>query len=106
MPETVTPEVGMGATRQLWSDRHAGTIISVSKSGKTLWWRQDVAIVSLGSEADGSAEYEYLPGPESDPGYKFTLRRNGRWVLEGCSMTNRGSGLGIGHRSEYRDPSF
>lgn len=101
----VVPAPGVGATRQLWSDRHAGTIVRVSKSGKALWWVRDIAVVVSGSEFDGSAEYDYRPDPAGAE-LKFTLRRNGRWVIEGAGMNDRGSGLGIGSRREYRDPSF
>ena len=35
------PEVGMGATQLMWTDRSAGTIIEVSKSGKKLVFQRD-----------------------------------------------------------------
>jgi len=31
-----TPAIGMGATIYMWSDRHAATVVAISKSGKRI----------------------------------------------------------------------
>ena len=110
-----TPTVGMGATLLRWSDRHAATIIAV-KLTKTGCWRitvqHDKAAVVSGSAHDGSAEYEYSADPtgmtedfEFDPAKK-------RWFQLGPDAAGRlrrvkdGSGITIGRRESYRDPSF
>lgn len=100
----ITPVPGMGATMCMFSDRHAGTIVSISKSGKSLMWRQDKAIVVSGNQMDGSASYRYEEDPEAQE-QEFKLRKNGRWVQAGESM-RRGTGLALGCRDEYYDPSF
>lgn len=118
------PEVGMGATELCYTDRHAGTIVAVAKSGKSLSWQRDKAIRQLRgkdasvaikeAEADGTAgtlhvmsdgqEYRYEAQPEATV-HTYTLRKNGAWVEEGSSMKN-GTRLGIGYRQEYYDYSF
>ena len=97
-------EVGQGATVCLYSDRLAGTIIEVNKSGKTVRWREDNYKITKGSTQDGSAEYEYTPSaPNENREYTFTLRKNGRFIRKGDDMT--GITL-IPGRSRYHDPTF
>ena len=67
-------------------------------------WRQDKAVVVSGTTMDGSAQYQYEPDPDA-PEQEFKLRKNGRWVRAGESM-RRGTGLALGCRDEYYDPSF
>jgi hypothetical protein len=99
------PSIGMGATRILYTDRHAGTIVSVNE--KTLIWRRDAANRILSNEEsfmNDSQSYEFASDPNGTE-YIFTLRKNGRWVQKGESMYS-GTKLSIGHRSEYYDFSF
>lgn len=96
------PTVGMGATMLCWSDRHAATIVEVSKSGKKVGIVQDIATRTDKNGMSESQEYDFTPGTGS-PIY-YTLRKNGAWVREGDSM--RGSRIVIGDRSEYHDFSF
>lgn len=99
-----TPEVGMGATDLLWTDRHAGTITWVSPDGKRLRWRRDKAIRMDDHGMCDCQSYRYEPNPDAAE-YEFTLRKNGRWVRKGAPMRGSGS-LGIGYRKEYYDFSF
>ena len=100
MKQNIKPEVGMGCTECLWSDTHACTITRISPSGKTIWYKNDIAKVVKGSCQDGSAEYEY-EFDESAPENKATLRKNGRYRATGTNYL-----IAIGHRREYYDPSF
>ena len=100
-----TPHVGMGATRLLYTDRQAGTIISVK--GKTIIWKRDESTRTLNegeSYMNDSQSYDYKADPNGIE-YTFTLRKNGRWVQQGESMQS-GTKLSIGHRKEYHDFSF
>lgn len=107
------PEVGMGATLLLWTDRQAATIIAVETDaqGRTMVTvQEDAAKVIRGSERDGSAEYAYTADPrgatytfrmEEGKGWRaVTKGARGRWKLA------EGHGLRIGDRRHYRDPSF
>lgn len=100
----VVPVPGMGATKCFISDRHPGTIVSVSKSGKSQMWCSDKYTLVSGNVMDGSAQYRYEPNPEAVP-EEFKLRKNGRWVRAGESMRN-GTGLSLGSRDRYYDPHF
>lgn len=94
------PQVGMGCTICMYSDRHAATIVRISPSGKTVYVQQDTATVVRGSRYDGTAEYSYEPDPTA-PIRAFRLTKRG-WRAGG----KNGTGLLIGHRDEYYDPSF
>lgn len=98
--EPARPEVGMGATILRWSDRHAATIVGVSKSGKTVQVQRDHAkrIDKLGM-TDSGQQYEFSRNPDA-PIYAYRLGKRG-WRGKGGSP-----GLLIGHRDEYYDFSF
>lgn len=105
----------MGATLLRWSDRNAATIISVSLTKSGCWRitaQQDNATVTSGSVHDGSAEYSYSPNPEG-PTEQFEFDPNHhRWFALQPDTQGRlrrskeGSGITIGRRESYRDPSF
>jgi len=97
-----TPEVGMGATMLLWSDRHAGTVVEVK--GKRLVWQRDKATRADTYGMSDCQSYTYEANPEGET-EAFTLRKNGEWVREGSSMKS-GTTLGLGYRREYYDYSF
>lgn len=107
-----TPTVGMGATELMWTDRHALTIVEVVMKGdkvERIATTRDDAKVVRGSGHDGSAEYEYTSNVNGSKSWwrigskglwEGIHQRDGRW-----RKTNT-SGLRIGSREEYRDPSF
>jgi hypothetical protein len=108
------PTVGMGATILLWTDRHAATIVEVSKDkqGRTIIGvQEDDSKVIKGSTMDGSAEYEYSRRPDAPVRY-WRLNAKGFWEKitknEETGRWNKvdGNGIRIGAREEYRDPSF
>lgn len=98
------PEVGMGATEVLYTDRHAGTIVEVSASGTRLVWQRDIATRTDERGMTDAQSYTYEPDPTARREI-FTLRKNGRWVSQGSSMKG-GRRLVIGVRNEYYDYSF
>lgn len=100
----IVPVPGMGATKCFISDRYPGTIISVSKSGKSLMWGADRVTLVSGNVYDGTAKYSYETDPDAHP-EEFKLRKNGRWVRAGESMRN-GTGLSLDRREKYYDPDF
>ena len=100
MKELVKPVVGMGCTECLWTDSHAATIVKVSPSGKTIWYRRDIAKVVKGSCQDGSAEYEYVYD-ENGYDHKATLRKNGQYRESGTDYY-----IALDCRREYYDPHF
>jgi hypothetical protein len=93
------PEVGMGATLLMYSDRHAYTITEVK--GNKLWAVEDKAIRTDSNGMSDSQSYRYEPGtgkPEL-----FSLRKDGRWH-EGTTL--KGTVLQIGERDAYHDFGF
>lgn len=101
------PEVGMGATEILYSDRHAGTIVATKAvRGKVVRvdWTRDEAIRVDENGRSESQSYCYKLDPFA-PIEVFTLRKNGAWVKAGQSMRN-GRRLAIGKRDEFYDYSF
>lgn len=95
-----TPEVGMGGTLLMWTDRHAVTVTRVSASGKTLWFKQDKATRTDDNGMSESQRYSYEADPDARE-RKATLRKNGAWV-----ESRAGTRLRLGDRNEYRDYSF
>lgn len=97
-PTTVKPEVGMGATICMWSDRHAATITYVSPSGKMLRARQDHAKRIDKNGMSEMQQWEYSPNP-NQPEVTYRLTKKGIWK-SGCNR------LAIGVRNEYYDFTF
>lgn len=98
----VKPEIGMGATFVMWSDRHAYTIVGVSPSGKTIKLQRDNAIRTDKNGMGDAQEYRYEPDTKA---YieTATLRKDGKYRMSG--YTTGGTVL-INVRDEYYDYSF
>jgi hypothetical protein len=97
-----TPEVGMGATLLMYSDRQAGTIVSAGP--KTLVWQRDKATRTDSNGMSDAQGYRYEPDPDGVT-RTFTLRQTGQWVQQGESAKG-GTKLGLGYRDEHYDYSF
>ena len=94
------PRLGDGATILMYTDRKAGTIIEISKSGRVITVQRDHAIRTDKNGMSDSQNYRYERDPEGSL-YKFSLRKDGSWKeVKGTS------GLWIGGRNEYHDFSF
>ena len=96
------PEVGMGATHMMYSDRQPYTVIRVLSPTRILV-QADRAIRADTNGQSESQTYDYQPDPQ---GVVLVLsrRRNGRWIPAGLTMYQGSFCLGI--REAYRDPSF
>jgi len=101
---TTTPKVGDGATILGWTDRHAATVIEVSKSGKTVVAQRDTARRIDKNGMSDCQDYECTPNPNGCR-QTFTLRANGAWVERGQPMRG-GARLSVGERRPYFDFSF
>lgn len=99
------PEVGMGATILMYSDRHAATVVGVSANGKVVRVQQDKATRTdtLGV-TDSGQRYRYERNKLGKV-RTFSLRSNGCWVEAGAQARN-GTTLKLGVRDEHYDPSF
>ncbi len=103
-PIITIPEVGMGMTFCVGSDRYAGTITRVSPSGKTFWFTQDEFrhTKNSGGHFSESQNYIYITNPEGEE-KRATLRKNGRFRVSGYDTTGT---VTLGIRRAYQDPSF
>lgn len=103
----IVPEVGMGASYGAGSDSYPATIVSVSKSGKSLEIVEDsVLVTGEWNEGEYSPEtFVTMADPEA-PRRTYTLRKNGRWILKGQPITAYYMALSIGRRSYRQDPHF
>jgi hypothetical protein len=104
-------KVGDGATWVVHTDRHAGTIVEVSKSGKKITLQRDTAtrltdpeFLAGGFSAhctnNNEIEYSYEQNPEGAKSV-FTLRANGEWKLQNTSADGYGNNLIAGRREHY-----
>jgi hypothetical protein len=97
------PTVGMGCTILMYSDRHAATVVAIL-SPKRIQIQEDTAKRTDNNGMSESQEYTYEPNPNG-PTHIVTLRKNGRWVLQGQSKQN-GTVVRMGDRDAYYDYSF
>jgi hypothetical protein len=92
----VEPQVGMGATMLMWTDRNAGTVVRVTP--KTVYVQRDRATRTDSNGMSEHQEYAYEPDPA---GAITVFRRTKRgW------RSSSGEYLRIGRRETYRDFSF
>ena len=94
------PEIGMGATQLLYSDRHAFSVIKIVSPKKIVVQRDKVTRTDSNGMSE-SQDYNFEPNTEGMTA-TLTLRKNGRWVVEGEDLWS-GSSFSIGNRSEYYD---
>lgn len=92
------PEVGMGATARIGSDRLAYTIVRVSPSGKTVWVKEDDAKRIDNNGMSECQNYEYTRN-ESNPEVQIRKNNRGQWKSGDTKFV-------LGCRSQYYDYSF
>lgn len=102
--ENIVPEIGMGVTQVIGSDRSAWTIVDVSKSKKRIVVQRDHAKRVDNNGMSEAQQYEFTPNLNGEK-VTLSLRKHGIWYEVGSKLI-RGCGYRIGKRSEYRDPSF
>lgn len=95
------PEVGMGATEILWSDRRAKTIVEVVTPNKVIVRENEVKCLDY-----YKGDYEVLEELSCMPQEVFTRRKSGRWVEQGQPDKYGSVFLVLGNRAHYIDPSF
>lgn len=96
------PEVGMGATKLCWTDRHAYTIVEVVNPKKIVVQADKVTRTDSNGMSE-SQSYSFERNPEGQKA-TLTLRKNGAWIEQGDSI--KGTVYALGYRSEYHDYSF
>lgn len=106
------PQIGMGATLCMYSDRHAGTVISFDRQKKIIVIQRDEAIRTDKYGMSDMQEYEYKPNPNGGM-YTFKFGKDNRWheyvTNQSTGRLNKakgGCGLILGERDEYYDFSF
>lgn len=95
------PEVGMGATEILWSDRRAKTVVEVLTPNKIVVRENEVVCKDY-----YKSDYKILDELSNMPSEIFTRRKSGRWVEMGQPDKYGSVFLVLGHRAHYIDPSF
>ncbi len=95
---SLKPEIGMGVTEVMYSDRHPYTVTQIL-SDKRIMVRADKAtrIDKRGFCED--QDYQYKPDPQS-PEIALFLNKFGKWKRLGDA---KGSTYLIGRREEYYD---
>ena len=98
------PEVGMGCTILLWTDRRPATIVEVNKEKTRIVIQEDDAKRIDKNGMSEVQEWEYTSNPNA---YKdtYTLRKDGSYVRLGSTLKD-GTRILIGHREKYHDFSF
>lgn len=91
------PAVGMGATILMWTDRHAATIVKVTRTQVHV--QRDTATRVDDNGQSEVQDYIFTPDTKA-PVEVF------RKTKTGYRMAGGGSSLRIGERDEYHDYSF
>lgn len=110
-------KVGDGATKLMYSDRQAFTVIEVSKSGRRIKLQRDNAILLNSVTSNERDKLDFQPGgfvghTSGVQRYKYkrntggtiieaSLRKTGKWIQKGCKATEVVSG-----RHEHYDYNF
>jgi hypothetical protein len=124
--QRATPVLGGAATYTVYTDSHAYTVIKISPNGKTVWLRQDKAVLLNGAGTGAEDALTFNPGGfcghtsgrqryayETDLDGKVikvsarTLR-NGSIVWKACGQPTRSPGgtAYFGARHEHYDFNF
>lgn len=93
------PEVGMGATILMYSDRHAATVIEVLSPSRIVI-QEDTATRTDKNGMSESQEYAYTPDPKAEK-LTVSLRKDGRWKIQASQTI-----IKLGERDAYHDYSF
>lgn len=92
------PEVGMGVTEVMFSDRHPYTVVRIL-TPKRIVVKADQAVRIDGRGFSDAQEYEYKEWPDA-PEVVLFLNKHGRWKRLGDAL---GSTFLVGRREEYYD---
>ena len=101
-------KIGDHCTYTLWTDRHAGYIVDVSKSGKKVTFQRGTAVRTDSNGMSESQSYSVTPDPKGSlTEFSLRTRKNGDqvWKCVGTATREPGRVLFAGHR-EYYDYSF
>jgi len=96
------PHVGMPVTIGIGSDAYPARVFHVTPQGFKC--RELDTVIISGSEADGSAVYEYRPHKDEDHGANWSCslsKRDGLYRVHGAKQI-----IGLGYARKYRDPNF
>lgn len=102
MSQEITPEVGMGVTKYVGSDRYPYTVVEVITPKKIVVQADNYVRTDKNGQSE-SQEYTYTPNTDAER-ITITKRKNGRWVRQ--KESSNSIGYGIGHRRAYQDPSY
>jgi hypothetical protein len=97
---SIEPEIGMGATIMMWSDRHACTIVQITHNNKRIVIQRDTVVKVADPNHPDQFQYEYQANPEGEILYA-SKRKDGRYRLMGSKTR-----VCLGVRDEYYDLSF
>ena len=97
---SIYPEVGMGVTMSVGSDRYPGTIIQVTQNGRRVVFQRDNYKRTDNNGMSESQTYEFSPDPNGAIEIA-TLRKDGRYRITGGKTP-----VHIGSRDAYYDFSF
>jgi hypothetical protein len=115
----VEPEVGMGATRLSWTDRHPATVTEVFKKGKYKYftiredlWEIEEGFVRREYIGGEGVPYRFFPSKEGE-GRETTYRikESGYECVflnpdTGRFLNMNTGGVIVGRREKYHDPHF
>jgi len=103
MTQQQKPEVGIGVTGSIGSDRYPYTVVEIVNA-RTIVIQQDSFKRTDKNGMSEQQEYEYSRNPDAER-ITLTLRSGDRWKKKGDPL-HQGYCFFIGDRRAYQDPSF
>lgn len=97
---SLEPVVGMGVTVCYYSERYAGTITRISKSGKSFWFKYDIVKRVDNNGMSDSQTYEYTENPEAN---EIPVRMNRKGIYKTLKSHNP---IVLGVRNAFHKFSF
>lgn len=93
----IAPRVGQPATVCYWSDRHAATVVAVSKTGYKVTVREDRAVRTDDNGMSDVQSYRYEPDPSG---------REHTYYRRASGYRDEATRLVLGARNSYHDYTF
>lgn len=100
---SIIPAVGMGCTTGFGSDCYPHTIVAVAEDLSYICTTADSHETTEKHDYYGNQDYTYTTNWNASRTL-WTLRKDGAYHRDGAGM--RLSGIAVGHRRYYQDPSF
>ena len=101
--EEIIPVKGMGASTYNNGDSYPYTVVEVISPKTIRVTADDYKVLTPAPYSEGPQDCEFTTNWDRF-GQIYTKRKNGKWIMKGCSLNAYWMGIGLGHRSYKQNP--